>query len=587
MEPQMYSYKAPLKEMEFILNDVFEANTAWRNLAKFSGVLDEDTAKAILSEAGKLATELIYPLNRNSDEQGVELKDKNVITPHGFKEAYTEIAQGGWVGLCGNDKYQGMGMPKMLGVLCDEMFYAASNSFTLYNSLTSGAALCIESHGSEALKQTFLPKMYCGEWAGAMAMTEAHAGSDLRHLTTSAVKDDDKYKISGSKIFITAGEHDLAQNIVHLVLAKIKGQQALSLFVVPKITVKNVDQLGEPNNVTVGSIEHKMGLHGSATCVMNYEDSIGYLLGEEGKGLACMFTMMNYERLAIGIQGLANSEYAYQMASRYAKERIQGSAVTSKGEKVTASSLIYHGDIRRTLLNIRCLTEAGRALSVFTAMQLDLSKYSEGTEQAQALNFALLLTPITKAFLTDRGLDNAIAAQQVFGGHGYIRETGIEQIVRDSRIAQIYEGTNGIQALDFLGRKVVKDEVKTLKHLLQSFSESLKGCQFFAKKHLNTVLQLFAKFEKCAVQLTLHSDDNPNLINTCAVNFLDAAGYVLYAYFWLLMVEKAHESENADYQIKQILCNYYFDIFVPKAEMHLKQLEAMTSEMMSLDIDKF
>ena len=583
----MYPYQAPLREMDFLLNEVFEAEHVWQELPKFADVLDKETAIAILEEASKLSTELIYPLNRNSDEQGVSIKDKQVITPDGFKQAYQQVADGGWVGLCGNDEYGGMGMPKMLGVLADEMFYSASNSFALYNSLTSGAALCIEAHGSEELKQTYLPKMYSGEWSGAMAMTESHAGSDLRHLRTVAKPQaDGTYSVTGTKIFITAGEHDLAANIVHLVLAKVQGQQALSLFVVPKY-LSDADTLGAFNHVSVGSIEHKMGLHGSATCVMNYEGSVGYLLGSEGKGLACMFTMMNYERLAIGIQGLANSEYAYQMAASYAKERIQGSSVANSGEKNTSSPIIEHGDVRRTLLNIRCLTEAGRALSVFTAQQLDLSKYASDSIQSKGLQLSLLLTPITKAFFTDRGLETAIAAQQVFGGHGYIRETGIEQIVRDSRIAQIYEGTNGIQALDFLGRKVIKDEQQALNLLFNDFSETMKQFEHVDHAKIKLLETLFADLLLTAEKLTQQSRTNSNVINLAAVNFLDAASYVIYGYFWLLMTEKSNNSSNVKFSTKQHLCNHYFNVFIPKAEMHIKQLNNLDCDIMDMELDDF
>ncbi len=584
----MYPYQAPLREMDFLLNEVFEAEHTWQELPKFSDVLDSETSAAILEEAGKLSTELIYPLNRNSDEQGVSLVRKQVITPDGFKEAYNEIAAGGWVGLCGNDEYGGMGMPKMLGVLTDEMFYSASNSFALYNSLTSGAALCIEAHGSEELKQKYLPKMYSGEWSGAMAMTESHAGSDLRHLRTIAkAQDDGTYAVSGTKIFITAGEHDLTENIVHLVLAKVQGQDALSLFVVPKFLSDNNNEPVEFNRVSVGSIEHKMGLHGSATCVMNYEDSVGYLIGAEGKGLACMFTMMNYERLAIGLQGLANSEYSYQMAMTYAKERIQGSSVSNDAEKTAASPIIHHGDIRRTLLDIRCLTEAGRALSVFTAKQLDLSRYAAGEIQNKGSRLSQLLTPITKAFFTDRGLETAISAQQVFGGHGYIRETGIEQIVRDSRIAQIYEGTNGIQALDFLGRKVIKDDQRALKILLDDFSETMRQFDHVGDSKRQKISSLFSDLLDAAGKISQQSKSNPNVINLAAVNYLNAAGYVLYGYFWLLMLEKSKGSKSVDFEIKQQLAGYYFDALLPKAEMHLQQVKAVNCDIMNIGVDEF
>ena len=584
----MYPYQAPLREMDFLLNEVFEAEHTWQELPKFSDVLDTETAAAILEEASKLSTELIYPLNRNSDEQGVSLNQKQVTTPDGFKEAYNEVAGGGWVGLCGNDEYGGMGMPKMLGVLTDEMFYSASNSFALYNSLTSGAALCIEAHGSEQLKQKYLPKMYSGEWSGAMAMTESHAGSDLRHLRTVAkVQGDGSYLVSGTKIFITAGEHDLTENIVHLVLAKVQGQKALSLFVVPKYLSNDTGEIGEFNHVSVGSIEHKMGLHGSATCVMNYEDSIGYLIGAEGKGLACMFTMMNYERLAIGLQGLANSEYSYQLAATYAKERIQGSAIANDGTKTAASSILQHGDIRRTLLNIRCLTEAGRALSVFTAKQLDLSRYAADDIQNKGAQLSQLLTPITKAFFTDRGLETAIWAQQVFGGHGYIRETGIEQVVRDSRIAQIYEGTNGIQALDFLGRKVIKDDQQALKVLLSDFSETMQQFKCVDSSKCQKLQSLFNELVEVAQNISQQSKANPNVVNLAAVNYLDATGYVLYGYFSLLMLEKSKNSEHVDFEVKQHLSNFFFDALLPKAEMHLKQVKAVNCNVMDINVEDF
>ena len=584
----MYPYKAPIQEMDFLLTEVFEVNKTWKHFSKLSNTLDTDTALAILSEASKLSTDLINPLNRNSDEQGAFLTDKKVTTPDGFQNAYKEVAAGGWVGLCGNDQYGGMGMPKMLGVLTDEMFYSASNSFSLYNSLTSGAALCIDSHGSDFIKNKYLPKMYSGEWSGAMAMTEAHAGSDLRHLKTTAKSmGNNQYSITGSKIFITAGEHDLTENIIHLVLAKIVGQESLSLFVAPKFMSDVNGVLTDYNHISVGSIEHKMGLHGSATCVMNYDESTGYLVGQEGKGLACMFTMMNYERLAIGIQGLANSEYAYQMAASYAKDRMQGSSLSSSNELIKSSAIINHGDIRRSLLTIRCITEAGRALSLFTANQLDLSKFAVDDAQTKGLNYSLLLTPITKAFFTDRGLESAITAQQVFGGHGYIRESGIEQIVRDTRIAQIYEGTNGIQALDFLGRKVVKNKQATLKQLFCELSENMQTFKNIENSKCEKVTALFEKLIVIAENITKSSVSNPNVINSCAVNYLDATAYALYGYFWLLMQEKSKKSTKVQYKTKQVLCDFYFDALLPKSDFHMQQLLTLDGVIMNLSADQF
>ncbi|MGL6013854.1 MAG: acyl-CoA dehydrogenase family protein, partial [Shewanella oncorhynchi] len=424
----MNPYQAPLTDMRFLLEQVFDAPNTWAQLPEIAEMVDIDTANAILEEAAKISCELIHPLNRTGDEQGVLHQDNQVITPDGYKAVYEQYSQGGWIGLCGDPEFGGMGMPKMLGILVDEMAYSACNAFTLYGSLTAGAALCINAHGSEELKQAYLPKLYSGEWAGAMDMTEPQAGSDLRNIRTRALpQDDGSYAITGSKIFITGGDHDLTENVIHLVLAKLPDSKGISLFLVPKISVNTDGSLANANGVSVGSIEHKMGLKGSATCVMNFDNAQGFLIGEPNRGLVCMFTMMNYERLAIGIQGLGSAQAAYQMAADYAKERNQGIAAGGSPTGSDSDPIIVHGDVRRMLLTIRAMTEAGRALSVFTGQQLDLAKYAQDEVKAKAARYVGLLTPVAKAFLTDRGLDATIMAQQVFGGHGYIRETGIEQ----------------------------------------------------------------------------------------------------------------------------------------------------------------
>ncbi|MGI2066323.1 acyl-CoA dehydrogenase family protein [Shewanella sp. MF08487] len=585
----MNPYQAPLTDMRFLLEQVFDAPTTWAQLPDIAEIVDIDTANAILEEAAKISSDLIHPLNRTGDEQGVLHQDNQVITPDGYKAVYEQYSQGGWIGLCGDAEFGGMGMPKMLGILVDEMAYSACNAFTLYGSLTAGAALCINAHGSEELKQAYLPKLYSGEWAGAMDMTEPQAGSDLRNIRTRALpQDDGSYAITGSKIFITGGDHDLTENVIHLVLAKLPDSKGISLFLVPKISINADGSLAKPNGVSVGSIEHKMGLKGSATCVMNYDNAQGYLIGEPNRGLVCMFTMMNYERLAIGIQGLGSAQAAYQMAADYAKERNQGVAAGGSPTGSESDPIIVHGDVRRMLLTIRAMTEAGRALSVFTGQQLDLAKYAQDDIKAKATRYVGLLTPVAKAFLTDRGLDATIMAQQVFGGHGYIRETGIEQLVRDTRIAQIYEGTNGIQAIDFLGRKVTGDNLAAL----NEFVADLKA-QMRAFTHVDAVKVAAVSSRLDALVIVAESVNQqkvaqPALINACAVDFLDAFGYTLYGFYWLAMIDKVTVHEDKVFaEQKNYLAKFYFDKLLPKADYHIAQVRAGGTSTMAMPAELF
>lgn len=584
----MNPYNAPLADMQFLLERVFNAPKTWASLPAIAEAVDIDTAMAILDEAGKISRELIHPINRSGDEEGVIHEKGKVITPEGFKAVYKEYAEGGWVGLCGAPEFGGMGMPKMLGVLVDEMAYSASNAFTLYGSLTAGAALCIHAHGSEVLKNTYLPNLYSGEWAGAMGMTEPQSGSDLKGIRTKAEPQaDGSYQVSGSKIFITGGDHDLTDNVIHLVLAKLPDSKGISLFLVPKIAVDNHGALAGSNGVTVGSIEHKMGLKASSTCVMNFDNATGYLIGEADRGLMCMFTMMNYERLAIGIQGLGTAQAAYQMASEYAKERLQGTAAGVKPGK-DSDPIIVHGDVRRMLLTIRAMTEAGRALSIYTGQQLDLAKYGEGAIQRKAQQYVGLLTPVAKAFLSDRGLDAAVMGQQVFGGHGYIRETGIEQLVRDTRIAQIYEGTNGIQAIDFLGRKVVGDNVAALKCFIDEHKINIEQMHHVSSEYKQRVIALFDALFGSAMLVNENKRTQPALVNACAVDFLDAFGYILYGYFWLAMVNAANEHPDQQFELqKQHLMQFYFDKLIAKADYHLSQVNAGESAIMNMPENLF
>ncbi|MGO3534489.1 acyl-CoA dehydrogenase family protein, partial [Pseudomonas helleri] len=433
----MADYKAPLRDMRFVLNEVFEVAALWAQLPALAESVDAETVEAILEEAGKVTAKSVAPLSREADEEGCHWNDSVVTTPAGFVDAYKTYAEGGWVGVGGNPDFGGMGMPKAVSAQVEEMINSSSLAFGLYPMLTSGACVSINAHASEELKATYLPNMYSGEWAGSMCLTEPHAGTDLGMIRTKAEPQaDGSFKVSGTKIFITGGEHDLTENIIHLVLAKLPdapaGPKGISLFLVPKVLVNADGSLGERNPVFCGSIEHKMGIKASSTCVMNFDEAVGYLVGEPNRGLAAMFTMMNYERLGVGIQGLASGERSYQNAVEYARDRLQGRAATgAQAKDKAADPIIVHADVRRMLLTMKASNEGGRAFSTYVANQLDIAKFSEDpTDRARADGLVALLTPVAKAFLTDLGLETTVHGQQVFGGHGYIREWGQEQLVR-------------------------------------------------------------------------------------------------------------------------------------------------------------
>ena len=423
----MADYKAPLRDMRFVLNEVFEVAKLWAQLPALAETVDVETVEAILEEAGKVTARSIAPLSRGADEEGCHWDNTEVTTPEGFPQAYQTYAEGGWVGVGGDPEFGGMGMPKAVSAQVEEMVNSASLAFGLYPMLTAGACLSINAHASEELKATYLPNMYAGVWAGSMCLTEPHAGTDLGIIRTKAEpRADGSYAISGTKIFITGGEHDLTENIIHLVLAKLPdapaGPKGISLFLVPKFMVNADGSLGERNPVTCGSIEHKMGIQASATCVMNFDQAIGYLVGEPNKGLAAMFTMMNYERLGVGIQGLATGERSYQNAIEYARDRLQSRSPTGPQAKdKVADPIIVHPDVRRMLLTMKAANEGGRAFSTYVAMQLDTAKFSEDPDtRKRAESLVALLTPVAKAFLTDLGLETTVHGQQIFGGHGYI-----------------------------------------------------------------------------------------------------------------------------------------------------------------------
>ncbi len=552
-------YAARERDADFLMNKVFKVQENWSQIGAYSE-LSSDLVKAVLAEGGRLAAEVMAPLNEVGDAHGCQLKDGEVTTPPGFKEAFAELTQGGWLGLSGNPAFGGQGMPKSLAGLIEEMFWAANSSLFLYGSLTVGACLSIDAHGSAEQKRTYLEKLYSGQWTGAMALTESHAGTDLGMMRTKAApRADGSYSITGTKIFITSGEHDMAENIVHLTLARItdgpRGTKGISLFIVPKFVPDDVGALGPRNGWSSGSLEHKMGIKGSATSVINYDGAQGFLLGEEHQGLAAMFTMMNYERLSVGLQGLGAGDLAYQHSARYAQDRVQGRAATgAQNPDAEADTLLVHPDVRRMLLTQRAYTEGCRAFAFFAGMQLDEAKH-KGDERAD--RFGQLLTPVVKAFLTDKGLEGAVMAQQVLGGHGYVKEWGVEQIVRDARIAQIYEGTNGIQALDLTGRKVVRDGGKTLAELLQVLAGFDIDPDF-----KEPVDHAFARLLRVTQSLVARSNEDANLAGAVSTDFLDLMGMTLCAWAWGVMTQCAGTDDFGE--AKKQTARFFFARLLPR-----------------------
>ncbi|MDL0438969.1 acyl-CoA dehydrogenase C-terminal domain-containing protein [Stutzerimonas frequens] len=592
----MADYQAPLRDMRFVLNEVFDAPKLWQALPALAEVVDAETADAILEEAGKITANSIAPLNRSGDEEGCRWDGGAVSTPAGYREAYQLYAEGGWVGVGGDPAFGGMGMPKVISAQVEEMMNSASLAFGLYPMLTSGACLSIYAHASEELKQKYLPNMYAGVWSGSMCLTEPHAGTDLGIIRTKAEPQaDGSYKVSGTKIFITGGEHDLTENIIHLVLAKLPdapaGSRGISLFLVPKVLVNDDGSLGERNSLSCGSIEHKMGIQASATCVMNFDGATGWMVGEANKGLAAMFTMMNYERLGVGIQGLATGERSYQSAIEYARERIQSRAPTGPmAQDKAADPIIVHPDVRRMLLTMKALNEGGRAFSSYVALQLDIAKFSDDEAARQRAEAQVaLLTPVAKAFLTDMGLETTVHGQQVFGGHGFIREWGQEQLVRDCRITQIYEGTNGIQALDLVGRKIVGSGGT----MYQAFVDEIRAFVASAGTDLNEFTEPLKAALDNLDELTAWVIDqaraNPNEIGAASVEYLHVFGYTAYAYMWARMaaVALAKQGEGDFYQSKLGTARFYFARLLPRIHSLTASVKAGSDSLYLLEAAQF
>ncbi|WP_404363890.1 acyl-CoA dehydrogenase C-terminal domain-containing protein [Marinobacter sp.] len=596
----MADYQAPLRDIRFVMNEVFDVPSLWASLPKLAEQVDPETADAILEEAAKITSGVLAPLNREGDEQGCKWNDGEVTTPDGYREAYQTIVEGGWNGLGGNPDFGGMGMPKTLVAQFEEMLQGANMAFGLAPMLTAGACLALDAHGSEELKGKYLPSMYSGVWSGAMGLTEPHAGTDLGIIRTKAEpQDDDSYKVTGTKIFITWGEHDMAENIIHLVLAKLpdapKGPKGISLFLVPKFLVNEDGTLGERNSLSCGSIEKKMGIKGSATCVMNFDGARGWLVGEPNKGLAAMFTMMNYERLGVGIQGMGAAEASLQSAREYALERIQSRAPTGAQHKdKVADPIIVHPDVRRMLLTMKGYVEGGRAFSTYVAQWLDISKYAEdGDRRVLAEGMVALLTPVAKAFLTDRGLDACVLGQQVFGGHGYVREWGQEQLVRDVRITQIYEGTNGIQALDLMGRKVVGSQGKLYELFAEDMADFIE--QNASDPALRPYLEPLAAALERLSDVTEHvigqAAQNPDSIGAASVEYLDLFGLTALGYMWVKIVKAAAVKAEADtsgfYTGKLKTARFYFDRMLPKTVSLAESIRSGSDSMMALHAQEF
>ncbi|MEB2872646.1 acyl-CoA dehydrogenase C-terminal domain-containing protein [Pseudomonas rhizosphaerae] len=591
----MADYKAPLRDMRFVLNEVFDVASHWAQLPGLADSVDVETMEAILEEAGKVTAQAIAPLSRAADEEGCHWRDTVVTTPAGFLQAYQTYAEGGWVGVGGEPAHGGMGMPKVISAQVEEMVNSASLAFGLYPMLTAGACLSINAHASDELKRTYLPKMYAGTWAGSMCLTEAHAGTDLGLIRTRAEPQaDGSYKVSGTKIFITGGEHDLTENIIHLVLAKLPdappGPKGISLLLVPKFMVDADGNLGARNAVSCGSIEHKMGIQASATCVMNFDGATGYLVGEANKGLAAMFTMMNYERLGVGIQGLASAERSYQNAVEYARDRLQSRSPSGAAQPdKMADPIIVHPDVRRMLLTMKACNEGGRAFSTYVALQLDTAKYSEDPiTRKRAEDMVALLTPVAKAFLTDLGLETTVHGQQVLGGHGYIREWGQEQLVRDVRITQIYEGTNGIQALDLMGRKVVGNGGA----FYQLFSDEVRAYATQADAALQEftqpLIQALDRLDALTAGVLDRAGNDPREIGAASVEYLQAFGYTAYAYMWARMAGAAlGRQDDVFYASKLGTARFYFARLLPRVHSLAAAVEAGSASLFLLDEAQF
>jgi len=591
----MPSYTAPTKDMQFILHEVL--NVTKSDVPGYDE-LEADFTSAVLEEAGKLASDVLAPLNIVGDTEGCRLESGVVRTPTGFNQAFDQLKAGGWTGLDCDPEYGGQGMPYILGTAVGEIFVSANMAFNMYAGLTHGAYSAIHAHGTDQQKATYLPKMVSCDWTGTMNLTEPHCGTDLGLMRTKAEpQDDGSYKITGQKIFISAGDHDMSDNVIHLVLAKIpggpEGIKGVSLFIVPKFMVGPDQSLGDRNAVSVGKIEEKMGIHGNSTCVMDYDGATGYLLGEAHKGMRAMFTMMNEARLGVGLQGYSQAEAAYQNAVIYANDRLQGRDVTgAKNPDGPADPLIVHPDIRRSLMDQKSFTEGARAFTFWGASLIDQAHRS-GDKEADGL--ISLLTPVIKGFQTDKGFDATIAAQQIYGGHGYIEEWGMSQFARDARIAMIYEGANGVQALDLVGRKLAQDggkHVMAFFDLVKSFIKENEGDARLAD-FLGPLKAGSKDLQAAAMYFMAQGVKNPNNALAGSTDFMHLFGHVALGLMWARMATAAYAALDAGasdtefYETKIATGRYYMARQLPATALHLARINSGADPVMALKAENF
>lgn len=589
----MSSYIPPIEDMDFLLREVFDFDAAISALPGYED-MNSELAISVLDQGGKFCANVIAPLNRAGDEEGCRLEDGGVITPKGFPKAYRAFVEAGWAGLSGDPDYGGQGLPRALQVLLDEMLSSANLSFGLFVGLTHGAAEAIAHHAGDALKAKYLPRMVSGDWTGAMALTESSAGTDLGLLTCRAEPaGDGSYRITGTKIFISSGDQDFGGNIVHLVLARLpdapRGVKGISLFLAPKFLVNEDGSLGERNGMSVGALERKMGIHAQPTCVMNYDGATAWLVGEPGRGLNAMFTMMNAERLFVGIQGLGVAEAANQRAATYAKERLQGRSVDGTRGPVP---IIEHSDVRKMLLSGRSFIDAGRALALWTALQMDIaSRHPDGEVRAKADGLVALLTPVVKAAFSDFGFETAVLSQQVFGGHGYIREWGMEQYVRDARIAQIYEGTNGVQAMDLVVRKLWMEDGRLPHRFFELVRSDLQtaGLVVGMAGIVNPVAEALCRLESATQRLQEQTADIAQA-GAAAASYLRLFALVSFGWMWVRMATKASETgEGAKmlHRRKTAVARFFVEHILPQAAGLEASINNGSGSVMEMEIGLF
>ncbi len=591
----MAVYKAPIRDLQFVLHEVLNVEQALKGLPAGED-LSADLIDAVLDELGRVCEQVVFPTNAIGDEQGCRLENGVVRSPDGFKEAYDELAEGGWYGLAADREYGGQGLPDTLAFVAEEMLWSANASLNLYPILTKGAYRAIYHHADDSLKALYLPKLVSGQWAGTMCLTESHSGTDLGLLRTRAVPaDDGSYRITGTKIFITGGEQDVTENIIHLVLARLPGAppgvKGISLFLVPKFLLKDGGELGKRNSAMCQALEKKMGIKAASCCVMGFDDAVGFLVGEPHRGLRAMFTMMNHERLAIGLQGLAHAEVAYQSAAAYAHERLQGRAPGGAARPDDAAdSILVHPDVRRMLLTARSMNEAARAFYVWLAIRLDLSRHPEPTKRREADSLVALLTPVVKAFFTDYGFEACNLGLQVFGGHGYVRDHGMEQLVRDARIAQLYEGTSGVQALDLVGRKLNMEDGAVMRGYIQSMRETARSC--LELEGLAQTIKPFAQavetLDETTEWLLTNMPGDKALAGAASCDYLKMVGLVSFGFMWAKMAAiAAPKRDQPFYANKLLVADFFMYKVLPQVGSLTMSIQAGSQPLMAMDSTAF